>query len=118
MGLLDIFRRTTAPAPTQRSFEGATGSRRASPFRAFGSTATETLAAGPVLRSRARHAYANNALVRNAVDAIVAEVVGAGITATSAHPDAAMRPPVRRRAFLVAAHEMPCSLRNRSFFGP
>ncbi|MEL6284581.1 MAG: phage portal protein [Pseudomonadota bacterium] len=94
MSLIDrIFRRQSAPTPAQhrRSFDAATGGRRASQFRAFGSTATETLAAGPTLRSRARHAYGNSAWVRNAVDAIVAEIVGAGITATSAHPDTDQR---------------------------
>jgi lambda family phage portal protein len=45
------------------------------------------LAAGPTIRSRARHAYANNGYIRNAVNAIVAEAVGAGIEANSAHPD-------------------------------
>lgn len=70
-----------------RSIEAATGTRRGTGFRQFGSHGTETLAAAIPVRARARHAYANNGYVRNAVDAIVAEAVGAGIEANSAYPD-------------------------------
>lgn len=82
----DLFR--TDPAPLKRHIEAAYGGRRgASGPRHFGSHGPETLAAGPLVRSRARHSYANNGYIRNAVDAIVAEAVGAGIEANSAHPD-------------------------------
>ena len=81
-----LFR--TEPAPLKRHIEAAYGGRRgASGPRHFGSHGPETLAAGPLVRSRARHAYANNGYIRNAVDAIIAEAVGAGIEANSAHPD-------------------------------
>ncbi|MDJ0630789.1 MAG: phage portal protein [Rhodobacter sp.] len=81
--------RRTRPEPTgRRSFDAAAGSRRGESFgRHFGSHGAETLAAGPTVRARARHAYANNGYVRNGVDAIVAESVGAGIEANSAYPD-------------------------------
>lgn len=77
-----------APENYKRHLEAAYGGRRgASGPRHFGSHGPETLAAGPTIRSRARHAYANNGYIRNAVNAIVAEAVGAGIEASSAHPD-------------------------------
>lgn len=56
-------------------------------FRSFGSTGTEALAAAAPLRARARHAANNNAWIANGVAAIVAEAVGAGIKANSAHPN-------------------------------
>lgn len=93
MGLLDrLFPRTTTPEPHKRSFDAAGGGRRGASFRSFGPTGPETLAAAGPVRSRARHGYSNNGYLRNAVDAWVAEVVGAGIEANSAHPDTDMRP--------------------------
>tara|TARA_R110002110_G_scaffold172752_10_gene375581 strand:- start:596 stop:1969 length:1374 start_codon:yes stop_codon:yes gene_type:complete len=78
-----------APEPNKRHIEAAYGGRRgASGPRHFGSHGPETLAAAPLVRSRARHAYANNGYVRNGVNAIVAEAVGAGIEGNSGHPDA------------------------------
>lgn len=83
----NLFR--TEPEPHKRHIEAAYGGRRgASGPRHFGSHGPETLAAAPLVRSRARHAYANNGYIRNAVNAIVAEAVGAGIEANSGHPDA------------------------------
>ena len=77
-----------APEGHKRHLETAYGGRRgASGPRHFGSHGPETLAAGPSIRSRARHAYANNGYIRNAVNAIQAEAVGAGIEANSAHPE-------------------------------
>ena len=105
MRLPRLFNRATATAPKRRSFDTATGGRRASGFRAYGSHGPETLAASGPVRQRARQAFANNAYVRNAVGAIVAETVGAGIEANSAHPD----PDIRARIdalFLNAAHEI------------
>jgi lambda family phage portal protein len=89
MGFLSRLLNRTAPAPvTKRSFDAAAGARRGAAFgRHFGSHGPETIAAGPTIRARARHAYANNGYVRNGVDAIVAEAVGAGIEANSAHPE-------------------------------
>lgn len=81
-----------AAKPQSRQFDAAAGGRRGSSFaRFFGSNGPETLAAAGPVRSRARHAYANNPWIRNGVNAIVAETVGAGIEANSAHPDAAAR---------------------------
>ncbi|KAB2542305.1 hypothetical protein AL035_08070 [Salipiger aestuarii] len=81
------FKRDAAPVAV-RSFDAAAGGRRGAGFgRHFGSHGTETLAAAIPVRARARHAYANNGYIRNAVDAIVAEAVGAGIEANSAYPD-------------------------------
>lgn len=78
-----------APESNKRHIEAAYGGRRgASGPRYFGSHGPETLAAVPMVRSRARHAYANNGYIRNAVNAIVAEAVGAGIEGNSGHPDA------------------------------
>ncbi|SLN77702.1 phage portal protein [Roseisalinus antarcticus] len=88
--LIRLFRDGPAPSAVRSAFEGASGRRAAGFGRAFGSHGPETLAAGPTLRPRARSAHANNPLVRNAVDAFVAETVGAGIEAISAHPDPAM----------------------------
>ena len=82
----ELFR--TEPAPHKRHIEAVYGGQRGkSGPRHFGSHGPETLAAGPLVRSRARHAYANNGYICNAVDAIIAEAVGAGIEANSAHPD-------------------------------
>ena len=78
-----------APETQKRHIEAAYGGRRgASGPRHFGSHGPETLAAAPLVRSRARHAYANNGYIRNAVNAVVAEAVGAGIEGNSGHPDA------------------------------
>lgn len=84
---LNPFKREAAPVEV-RSIEAAAGGRRGASFgRHFGSHGTETLAAAIPVRARARHAYANNGYIRNAVDAMVAEAVGAGIEANSAYPD-------------------------------
>lgn len=83
-----LFRRDTPPPVHRRSFDAATGGRRGMAFRASGPIGAETLAAAAPLRSRARHAFQNNGYMANAVGAIVAEAVGAGIEPVSAHPDA------------------------------
>lgn len=92
MGFLDLFRRAAPPAQNVRRFDAAGGGRRASTFGSFGRVGPETLAAAASVRSRARHAYANQGYIKNAVDSMVAETVGAGIEATSAHPEAALCP--------------------------
>ena len=84
---LNPFKREAAPVAV-RSFDAAAGGRRGAGFgRHFGSHGTETLAAAIPTRGRARHAHANNGYVRNAVEAIVAEAVGAGVEGNSAYPD-------------------------------
>lgn len=97
-----LFRRDTAQPVHRRSFDAATGGRRGSSFRAFGSTGPETLAAAAPLRSRARHAFSNNGYISNGVAAIVAEAVGAGIEPVSAHPVADLREPLNQ-TFLTFA---------------
>lgn len=99
-----ILGRAAAPATAVRRFDAAGGGRRASTFGNFGRIGPETLAAAAPLRSRARHAYTNNGFLKNAVDAVVAETVGAGIEATSAHPDTALRP------LIDAAFEDACDV--------
>lgn len=79
-----------------RSFDAATGGRRGSAFRAFGSTGPETLAAATPLRGRARHAFSNNGYIANGVGSIAAEAVGAGIEPASAHLDADLREPLNQ----------------------
>lgn len=92
----NLFRRT-APQPVhRRSFEAATGGRRSSSFLASGSVGAETLAAATPLRNRARHAFHNNGYVANAVRALAAESVGAGIEPASAHPDTDLREPINQ----------------------
>lgn len=93
-------RRAEPPAQT-RSFDAQSG-RRFGARANYASHGPETLAAGPTIRARARHAYANNGYIRNGVNAIVAEAVGAGIEATSAHPDLTIRAEIDS-AFLDAA---------------
>jgi lambda family phage portal protein len=87
-----LFR--AAPAPHRRSFDAAAGGRRGAAFRAFGSTGPETSAAAGPIRSRARHAAANNGWIGNGIQAWVGETVGAGIEPTSQHPDADLRPQI------------------------
>lgn len=97
MSLLDrLFRRTARQPDHRRSFDAASGGRRGSSFRAFGSNASETLAAAAPLRSRARYAFSNNGYISNGVAAIVAEAVGAGIEPISAHPTAGLREPLNQ----------------------
>jgi lambda family phage portal protein len=92
MSFLDrLFRHSGRPSYARRSFDAASGGRRATAFRAFGPTGPETVAAAGPLRSRARHAAANNGYIANGVAAIVAETIGAGIEAASSHPDSDRR---------------------------
>lgn len=89
MGLLSrLFNRTAEPAQ-RRSYDAATASR--SRFNAganrFSSYGPETIAGGPSIRSRARHAAENNALACAAVAAWTDAVIGPGIMPTSQHPD-------------------------------
>lgn len=106
MGLLDrLLRRQYAPVPMRRSFDAATGGRRGFGFRSSGPIGAETIAAAAPIRARARHAFANNGYLRNGVGALVAEAVGTGIEANSAHPDPDLRPEIDA-AFLARAAEI------------
>lgn len=105
MRLPRLFKRERSPAPVARSFDAATGGRRASGFLSYRSHGSETLAAAGPVRQRARQAWANNPYLRNGVGAWVAEAVGAGIEANSAHPDTARRAEIDS-AFLHAAAEI------------
>jgi len=93
-----LFRRDQPPPPAVRSFDGAMPATRRG-IRSFGPTGPETLAAAAPLRSRSRNGAVNNGWISNGIAAIVAEAVGAGIEATSAHPDP------DQRAALDAAFE-------------
>lgn len=87
MGILDLFRRRTDPPPQVRRFDGAAGGRRGFGIGTFGRTGTETMLAGPTLRSRARHQAANNPWLANAVGNLTGALVGSGIVPTG-DPDA------------------------------
>lgn len=89
-GILARLFRASAPEPTQRrSYDAASPARTrfnggASRFSSYG---PETAAAGPSIRSRARHAAENNALAAAAVAAWVDAAIGPGIMPISQHPD-------------------------------
>ncbi|MGR3747540.1 phage portal protein [Paracoccus sp. (in: a-proteobacteria)] len=94
MGLLSrlLNRTATATVPARvRSYDGATGSRRAFGMGNFGRTNPENAAARPTLRSRARYLSENNPWIAQAVANWAGALVGPGITPASKHPDAAMR---------------------------
>lgn len=94
MGLLSRLLNRTAPQAVQlRSYDAATAARTrfnggANRFSSYG---PETVAANPSIRSRARHAAANNALAASAVSAWATTAVGSGIIPTSQHPDPEVR---------------------------
>ena len=89
----------------RRSFEAGTSRRFPGTSSAYVSHDGASRAAAPVVRARARHAYANNPLIRNPVDAWVAEAVGAGIEANSAHPEADIAASIDA-AFLSASERL------------
>ncbi|RNF33713.1 phage portal protein [Paracoccus methylarcula] len=74
---------------TKRSYEAATPSmsRFDAGRKRFSSYGPETVAAGPSIRSRARHAAENNSLTAAAIGAWCDSVIGPGIRPTSQHPD-------------------------------
>lgn len=94
MGILSRLLNRTAPQAVQlRSYDAATAARTrfnggANRFSSYG---PETVAASPSIRSRARHAAANNALAASAVSAWATTAVGSGIIPTSQHPDPEVR---------------------------
>ncbi len=83
--IMERVRAFLAPQSTRR-FDGAAGGRRWDSRPFFGSTSTEALAAAAPMRGRARYFVANNAYASNGVAALVAALVGAGITPASQHP--------------------------------
>lgn len=86
--LARILGRVSKPIAT-RSYEGATPSARrfGAGAASFGPWANEASAAREPLQRRARHFHENNPLAHSGVSAWVNATVGAGITATSQHPD-------------------------------
>lgn len=82
MGIRDLFRRTPSAPSQVRRFDGAAGGRRGFGMGAFGRTGTETMLAGPTLRSRARYQAANNPWLANAVGNWTGALVGSGIVPT------------------------------------
>lgn len=88
MGIFSRLRRApAAPTRATRRFDAAAGGRRWESHPHFGRTGAETLAASAPIRSRAGYFVANNAWASNGVGALVAGLVGTGITPASAHPD-------------------------------
>ncbi len=89
MGLLDIFKRRDDAPKAVRSYEAATGVQRrfGGGSQSFGPWAAEASAAREPVQRRARHFAVNNPLAHSGVTAWTTAAVGAGITATSQHPN-------------------------------
>lgn len=108
MGVLDLFKRKAQPLQT-RSYEAASPAR--SRFNAganrFSGYGPETAAASPNIRSRARHAGENNALVVAAVNAWIDSAIGPGIRPVSQHPDPETRFKLDAAFALWARNAMP-----------
>lgn len=85
-----LMRRTSRSVVVRR-FDGAAGGRRATGIGAFGPINPEVGAAGVMLRSRARHAAANNPWIANAVGNWVGALVGSGLVPTARHPSSSRR---------------------------
>ena len=85
-----LLTRPASPARV-RSFDGATGSRRGKGMGMFGRTGTETAAAGPMLRSRARYLAANHPWIANAVANWVGALIGSGPMPNPVHLDKDVR---------------------------
>lgn len=81
MSLLNLFRRTDPP-PQVRRFDGSASGRRGWGVGTFGRTGTESMLAGPTLRSRARYQAANNPWLSNAVGNLNGALMGSGIVPT------------------------------------
>ena len=83
MGILSrLFTRPAAAAQVRR-FDGAAGGRRGFGMGTFGRTGTETMLAGPMLRTRARYQAVNNPWLANAVGNLTGALVGSGIVPTA-----------------------------------
>jgi lambda family phage portal protein len=81
-----------------RSYEAARlgapiGRGRSNPH--FGNWSSETISGSPTIRSRSRHAYANDGIFRNGIEAIKTTAVGAGFVATPQHPTDTTREAIR-----------------------
>ena len=74
----------TAPPLHVRRFDGAAGGRRGFGMGMFGRVGTETQAAGPTLRARARYLANNNPWLAQAVANWTGALIGAGIEPTAA----------------------------------
>ncbi len=90
MDPFSFFRNRAKPAAVRR-YDAAGGGRRWESASEFGRFGSETLAASGPIRSRARHCVANNPWAANGVGALVAGLIGTGITPASAHVDPAVR---------------------------
>jgi hypothetical protein len=77
MGLLNFFRRPAPAAVAVRSLDAARPATRRG-LGHFGAINGEVTAAGPTVRSRARHAAMNQPHLSLAVDGWVTELVGSG----------------------------------------
>jgi len=93
MRFLAHFKRRSAEPKVVRSYEGATKAPRrfGGGSQSFGPWAAEASAAREPVQRRARHFAANNPLAHSGVSAWTTAAVGAGITATSQHPEPEMR---------------------------
>jgi len=81
-GLSAFLRRPEKPAMTRR-FDAAAGGRRGFGLGGFGRTGAETMAAGPILRARARYLSANNPWISQAVANWTGALIGPGIEPTA-----------------------------------
>lgn len=102
--LLNLLRRTAAPATAERRFDAAAGDRRGFGMGTFHRINSEVAGAGASVRSRGRYLGVNNPWLKQAVDNWAGALVGPGITPTPKHPDAATRKALSE-AFNVWAEE-------------
>ncbi|WP_156034284.1 hypothetical protein [Bosea sp. 117] len=88
--MLAALRRLLPGRTRTRMLEGASGKRwdRVPPF---GPLSTEVMAGASAVRGRARHLRHNDPLAANAATILKTGLVGYGVTAASAHPDATVR---------------------------
>lgn len=84
--LLNFFRSTKV-----RSFDGASTSRRFGAARTMENFGRSVLASAAPLRRRGRYYTANNPWAANAINSLVANIVGTGIKPQSQHPVPAVR---------------------------
>ena len=89
MGIFDHFKRRSVEPKVVRSYEAAAQTQRrfGGWSQSFGPWAAEGSVAREPVQRRARHFAANNPLAHSGVTAWTTAAVGAGITATSQHPN-------------------------------
>jgi lambda family phage portal protein len=75
----------------RRSFDAATGGRRATGMGSFHRINPEVAGAGTTVRARARYLAANNPWINNATSNWVGALVGPGIVPTAKHSDKSTR---------------------------